>query len=764
MLGALVCLGSACASAPRGPVAWSDAAIETSPAAAQSPDEDARFARGEDGFLYVVGDADLEVGQRVYGRYDGVWPMENTAPPALFVGKVVEKSQESWRVHPLYTFPDSDVLALRPVGADGEREKMGKGVGTLTEVDFRGPTHLGMDLGGVDGVQRGDMYMILRPGQVEGQAPDLLTRRLLGVCMVVEVEAEASTCRLRPGHSDYPWAGTIAVGDRALFAEPTFGNAPAEAVIYVSAVEGNDELTERVVTYLQAYVDRMPGARVSVEPFYDAVDATDPNFHRWSRLAESNNRPALLVGLTRVEHEEGAHLVINYTGLSPALGTGMVAAPPEGGVDMGRIDLLSSEDFSQVGATVLGSLMVYRGQNAEALAHLHDVLRDPRIEGPWRWHARDQYAMRWAAMKHYDEALWLVLQDEAMAAGDERAYLNALGTRVRLLDFLEKPQAAHSAAGAYLEARQAERPETSYLSALAMYGEMSASVGDFERTGQVIDEIVESCPDNCQGDAIGLLAGIYWSVVESPELSSRIVSEMLALGRNDRDSMAGVRMFQGWNAMGEREFDVAMIAFLEARRLFEENGASYGKARADLYLAIVQMGRDEPQAAFEHGIEALNAMTAFNDYTSTSQVYDYLSGLYGDIDTSRRPEAYLGGAPRILQANLQARLSSGNYSAAADAAFGLAHFLFRVGELEDARSLFKRSVTLGLRSTRFDICALAHLFLGLAARAEGDMETFQKEVMRAQLMGELAEDSTIDELIQNLLSPQGGESVPTQLL
>jgi len=555
-----------------------------------------------------------------------------------------------------------------------------------------------------------------------------------------------------------------------LFAEPGFGNAPAQAVIYVSPVEGNAELTEKIVAHLQAYADRMPGARVSVEAFDAPVDATDANFHRWSRLANSNDMPAMLVGVSVVERDGKDHLVINYTGLSPALGAGMVAAPPEGGVDMGRLDKLSDEAIGQVGATVLGALMVYRGQNAEALMHLHDVLRDPQVQGPWRWHVRDQYAMRWGALKHYDEALWLVLQDEAIARQDsnERARLNALGTRVRLLDFLGKPEAALAAADSYLEARRDERPDTSYLAALSMRAEMVASMGNFNEVREAVDEIVELCPEGCQGDAIGLLAGIYWAAMDDPALGARIVNEMLTLSTKDADgSMASVRMFQGWTALGERELEQALIAFLEAERLFGDEGSTYGQARANLYIAIVQMGRDEPQDAFERGIEALDTATRLGDYASTVQIYEYLSGLYADIDPSQRPQPYLGGAVRVLQANLQAKLSTGDFGGASEAAFGLANFLFRVGEVQDAENLFKRSVTLGLRSTRFDICALSHLFLGLAARARGDMEGFQNEVMRARLMSELAEDDMIDELIDNLLSPPGsggGDDVPTQML
>src|SRR5690606_1476051 len=116
---------------------------------------------------------------------------------------------------------------------------------------------------------------------------------------------------------------------------------------------------------------------------------------------------------------------VNYTGVGPAVGPGMVAAPPEGGVDLGPVDNLSADDLRAFASVLWSSVLVYRGQTSEALMHLHLALNDRTVRGPARWHARDQYAMRWAALDYVEQALWLVLQDEAVAKkrGDRRAFL-----------------------------------------------------------------------------------------------------------------------------------------------------------------------------------------------------------------------------------------------------------------------------------------------------------------------------------------------------
>lgn len=769
-LSAIMVGAMACSTTP-DTVDWSDVeAIDTSPP--QDAEGPPHLRRGDDGLLYALGEFEEtpQAGEIVFGRYKGEWPLQEMAAPALFAGHVVEViSDRVVRVHGDYEFPDTEHEALHLEFSDSwGGEEMGKGLSAVEAVDEdEEGVNLTLALEEESGIQEGDIYGVFRPYEpADGPGAAQLTRRLASVCVVHEVGAEDSRCRLRHGHPDHPGVHIVDDDHMAIFLEPRFSKRPRTGRIKLSQID-DEQLYEQIHDQLEVYFDRYPGGEVQVERYDEEIEAADSEFHRWNRRI-STNEPATLVGLSVVDRDGVDHLLINYTGLSTAVGSGMVAAPPEGGVDMGPVADITEDQLKGLGAMLMGAMLVYRGQTGEALAHLHQALRDPSLSGPWRWHARDQYAMRWGALDHFEEAFWLVHEDEAKARSedDEQAYYNALGTRVRLHDFVDQHQLAYETANQYLQSRLDDTSTGGYLSARAMVGEMGLHVDEVDEAREVVAELIDRCPDGCEGDLIALLAGIYWAATDkSQDLQDEIVAKMVEVGeRGERTSLASARMFEGWTFMRDRELEWALVAFREARRLFEQQDSSYGLARAEFYLALTQIAREEPQDAFDRGLEALEYMTEVGDYNSMVSIYERLAQLYVEIDTSRPPEPFLGAATRVLQAGLQAQISTGDYGKAAEAGFGYGHFLFQVGQVDEARYTLQRSVWHGLRVARFDMVSLSHLFLAIIARTEGDMETFDQELGRAQMMAEFANDPHIDELIETVMSPPTGEEDPTQLL
>lgn len=756
-----------CASAPQ-PQALPD--VDTELDVPEADDGTPQLVRGDDGLWYAVGEFDEppETGDAVFGRYDGKWPLEDTDPPALFAGRVVERHGERIaRVHPTWEFPDIDHDELHAqITDDFGDETMGKGIGTVQQVDHGDQTHLTLSIGEQQGVQQGDLYAVLDDSSQPNPNALQLTRRLAGVCMVVEADGDDSQCRLHRGHPDHPGLEQVHDGQRVAFLEPSFGTAPREATIFVSTVD--DDIDDWIVEHLQGYVDQFPGAYVTVELFDDEeVDAEDEAFHRWTRRIDTEDEPAVLLG-ANLESDE---LVLNYTGLGTAVGPGMVAAPPEGGVSMGPVDELQPDDWRGVASVLMGAVMVYRGQNAEALAHLHQALRDEGLTGKWRWHARDQYAMRWAAVDHYEEAMWLVREDETLgeATGDDQARYNALGTRVRLHDYLDQPQRADDTAERYLEHHEDDRPSTGYLSAAAMYAEMAVQNERIDAAERKVEELVEVCPDGCGGDLPPLLAGIYWAATDvRPELQDRIVEAMVELGEARRDrSLAVARMFQGWTFMRDDDFDQSLIAFLEAQRLFEDQENSpYGAARAQFYISLSQLMRGEQQEAFEAGMQAREYMAEVGDFRSVARIYERLAELYADLDSGPPREFMLAGS-EILQSGLQAWLATGDYGTAAQMGFSYGNFLFRAGNVDHARMNLQQAVTRALRVAEFETVAMGHLFLALLARAQGNRQLFEEEMDRARLMAEIADETYIRELIEEVEQPSEDrrpDDDPTDLL
>lgn len=782
-----------CGSAP-DPVEWPDAKLATERPVADV-DVEPTLMRGDDGLLYAVGDFEEPPrrGQLVFGIHDGQWPVEDAPRPALFAGEVVDYPSDGVaQVHGLYEFPDleTDGLGVEIVDDRGG-ESMGKGLEIVDSIDTDDESQVvTIELGAAEGVQKGDIYGLIRRHKSKAEPQDgQLTRRLSNICRIVEVDSGTSRCQLRRGHPKLIEDTAVRQGDFAVFLEPTVDQKRRPARVLVSQVDDPD-INQEIRQHLEEYFSEYPHGDISVE-FFDQqgdgppiedwqgrggeggqrwadeeIDARDTEFHRWRRRLETDE-PALLVGVNL----EGDNIVVNYSGLGTAVGPGLVAAPPEGGVDMGEALRLGDERWDGFASMLKGTMLVYRGETAEALAHLRQALRTPGLEGPWRWHARDQLAMRWAALDRFEEALWLVHEDEALgrSEGDDRARYNALGTRVRLHDFVDQHHVAYQAAGEYLQARSRDDQTGRYLSAVAMNAEMAAAADKLDEARAHIDELYERCPDGCQGDLIALLAGIYWAAMDDgPDLQDEIVELMLQVGQRDvANTLATARMFQGWNHMRDDDMDWSMVAFREARRRFQEQGSAYGEARAKFYLALALAGRDEGQEAFEYAVQSLEYMTKIGDYTSMVRIYERIAQIFVPVDPEQPRQRYMAEAPRFLQTGLQAQLATGDYGRASEAGFGYGHYLLMEGHPDEARQQFRRSARLALRTVRFDMVALSYLFLGMMAQMEGDTKLYDDKIERAKNMADAADDPFVDEMIDEILpsdEPREEQQDPTQLL
>ena len=482
--------------------------------------------------------------------------------------------------------------------------------------------------------------------------------------------------------------------------------------------------------------------------------------------------PQLVARRAKLQERDGdEHLILNYTGVGPASGPGMIAAPPERGVDMGPVEDIDGHDLRHLYGMLVSGVMVYRGQTSEALMHLRQVLADERLQGEMRWHLRDQYAMRWAALGHLDEALWVVLEDEAVAQKreDRLAVLNALGTRVRLYDMLDVEDQAVDSARRYLKMRrQAEAPKAAMLSSLAMYAEMLMRSGQVNAALEQVTRLEKMCPEGCEGDLFSMLSGVYWAVPPDDHgLQDQLLGKLEALASRRGDAAeASLRIYQGLHAMREGNFEQALIAFLESERIFKERNSAPGIARAKYFAFLARLGMKEPVQAYETASEVIKLANELRDYGTASRIYDRLASVYLTLNFEESPGAYLQLASRVLTSVYESQVANGDLAQSSETLFTIGTLLFKLGSLEDARSVFQKSVIYAIRSTRFDIAAMSHLTLGLIARAQGDAEGFREEISLAQLMARLSGDPTVLETIERALEPPKKEddSVDTQLL
>jgi hypothetical protein len=90
--------------------------------------------------------------------------------------------------------------------------------------------------------------------------------------------------------------------------------------------------------------------------------------------------------------------------------------------------------------------------------------------------------------------------------------------------------------------------------------------------------------------------------------------------------------------------------------------------------------------------------------------------------------------------------------------------MLKIGQGERAKDVLTEAVGYAVSFKRFDVAAMAHLYLGVIARQEGQMAEFRDEIQKAKLMAELSDDPAIKQAVEDVLNPKEDKEVPTQLL
>ncbi len=774
--GVLTAVGCAGTPGPSGDQ-WPSVEVtpDTPPETLDQQADTTILRRADNGFLYAVGGVprDLDPGTPFFARYSGDWPLENAPRPPQAAGRVVERlNDRTALVHLSYRLPEADLPDLEVTWEESiTAEQTGKGLAAVSGIGGEDARSVQLSLGREAGVAAGDVYAIVADGaQIDRPRDAQLSHRLKSICVVEATSDKSATCQLRSS-----WRQdqvSVESGDDAIFFEHTLDEAPRKGVVRigrVSGADGDSKAREKVVEVFESLTESQPNAHIETETADQRAEATRKDFHRLESEIDYDDRSQMFVGLELVERDGQHHLVVNYTGVGPVTGPGMVAAPPTGGVDLGPVADLSGRDLRPFAHVVWSTLLVYRGETAYALDYLHGLLSMPQLDGPLRWHARDQYAMRWGALDNYQEALWLVHQDQAVARAEtnRKARLNAEGTLVRLYDFVGLSDRAVEAARSYLDAYEEAKPETEWLSAIGMLAEMQSATGRIEDAESTVERLVEACPDGCGGDLFSYLSNVWWSIPNDADtdLGTRLLERLTALAGEDDRQLAAARLYQGVGGLRDESYEQALIAFLEAARLYEKIGFKNGVARAKYFEMLAQMQRDKNQKAYEAGERALELRRKLRDFDGITRVYDRMSSLFANIDFSQRPGPYLRSARSILTDGYEAQRAAGRYGKAGQTLYTLGGFLFKFGQHESAVSLFRKSIGYSVSATRFDVAAMAHLHLAMIAHRQEDQQTFDRHIDRARTMADLADAPEIREAIERALDPDKEQKDdPTQML
>jgi tetratricopeptide (TPR) repeat protein len=254
---------------------------------------------------------------------------------------------------------------------------------------------------------------------------------------------------------------------------------------------------------------------------------------------------------------------------------------------------------------------------------------------------------------------------------------------------------------------------------------------------------------------------------KAPKLHDLILERVVELTERTRGrALAAARMLQGIHYLERESFDQSLIAFLESGRLYEEAGDLVGLARSKHFSMLTQLKRDNFKNAIEAGRQELELRRELRDFEGLARAYERLANAFSTRDARKNPRLFLRAARGVLSRGYRIQRARGDFGKASKSLFVFASFLQRFGKSDQAKALFNRAVAFGLASTRFDIAALSHLYLGLLARRNNDRERFQREIRRAKLLAPLADDPRVQKTIERALEPKSNpqKQPPTQLL
>ncbi len=246
--------------------------------------------------------------------------------------------------------------------------------------------------------------------------------------------------------------------------------------------------------------------------------------------------------------------------------------------------------------------------------------------------------------KHYglSPICILISQDEKEAGENKIAELNALGTKVRLLDMLGANDLAAVASKKYLDARKS-KSDILYFGAFSIYIEMLLKAERIDEAKTLVPKLIATAkPD----DLPSLLGGLYWSIpTRELEFRKAMLEEISThTSRDTPRVLASLRISQGLFAFEQKQYDDALLALLEAEEAYIELKSAVGIARSNYFMFITNLSRKEPQRAFEHALKSININRTLDDFPATIRMYERLAELYSVFPPPFAPGPYLGAA------------------------------------------------------------------------------------------------------------------------
>lgn len=718
--------------------------------------------RGDDGFLYVVGGMgdQVQAGTNFLVRHAGDWPIKDFARPALAAGQIVHRyGKDVALAHISYAMPNVKLDDLIVTWEDAPKIGVGKGLGRVTRLlpDEAGDVEI--SIGALLDVQVGDIYGVMKPSAVDKAVNGVqFGRRLSGLCIVSKVSQDRAKCRISQGSTRHPNMAKITAQDEVVFFEHTYGKPPRQAALQFSNIKGDKSgaLRKRLVDQMNAYIGTHAQPNAKAEALNLDVDATHVEFQYIKPQVALKKGPQLLIGGTLKNIGGTQHLFINYTDINQRIRIDTVAHTPVGGIDLGPLKDINTTKLNQAFGLIWSAVLVHRDQQGESLAHLRQLLSDKELQGSMRWHARDQYALRWAALGRVDEALWLVLEDElvARAAKDSIAELNAMRTRAQIYELLNANTRATALAKAYLEHKKEDSNRYAVVDARTMYAQMLLAEGKLALAQEQLEAIEKLCSDGCRGE---LFASVGTFLMSTPESAHEMRSDLLTrLGKYSHSvsmySKSLLWLCRGLELLRTQKYAQSLIALREAERMFKEVNSVIGVAHTKHFLFLSYLIQGKPAEGIQEAIKVLELANELNDHTISVNMHYGLGMLFKTLDQARASAEHMQLIGRMLSALLTSQLAIGDLSEASETIYAYGDIMLKNNYVEKSMEAFNSSVNHAMRGANFKVAALSSLRIALIARQRDEPELYKKTIAQAQLMAKISKDPTIQATIERTIT------------
>ncbi len=725
-----------------------------------------------DGLLYVLGlGGDLQVGDGVALSYGGVWSDKAGERPRVgFVNVTRVFPSQVALVQPLYLMPGGAFKGARAeLWKKAVPPKIGKGVGLLREVrEGKGV----LSLGALDGVQPGDRFALLSP-TVGGAR---LGQRLVGFASVQDVDKKSALVAVT--HEGGP-GGEAAEGQWALFTGPGLVERPKATLIQVGTPVGGDAaMRDEIVEALTAYIAEGGFEGLRAEGIDSAPDPRSPAFGRRSGQ-DFVEAPRLLLGAAVAQDK----IVFNYASTGLSVAHSMIAATPEEGMIAGPASETST--LSPVFHNLVAAALTHRGENEAAIFLLETTLGQGGWDGPNRWHARDQLAMRWSQANQNWEALRTVQEDVARAESlkDTPAVINAVGTLMALFEEIDRMELSLDEAERFYTLRKSLGEGVYATHAHRAYIEVLYKAGKTEDAARELAALEEGCKpaldearaaigrgeeadpekSSCISDIYYALMTFYWHSDRDDPTRRQLLDRATTLAEINGDaSMGTIRLNQAMEALGADDLDGAMIGFLEAQRLFEAEHYTPGVARVEQLSFNLHLARGDRQMAFDAMMSAADKYARMNDITELIGSYRSVARLYMNVPgNDMMLAAYARSAYATMSEALRLQLAGDDFASAAEVFFVSGRFLLGSNS-DQALPLLERACELALQTARFGLAAMARVSLAMLAQAQGDGAGFRANIDLAKEYARLSGDA---DLLQAIIQAEQGsfEPPPTTL-